>query len=88
MNNIMNNRVNFCAKFSLSKSELSKISVIQKAKFLKQKDAIIDEFCKKGTSFSKVGENYIVDVKDEKEELFLNFAKKLGLEFKKIFGEN
>ncbi|MDO5436745.1 MAG: hypothetical protein Q4F80_00920 [bacterium] len=84
MINKTNSSVNFCGKFSIHKDELSKISTLQKLKFLKQKDAMIDEFCKKGTTFAKDGNNYILDIKDEKENKFLEFAKKLGLEFKKL----
>lgn len=84
MENSVKNNINFCGKFSLDKSELSKISLLQKAKFLKQKEQIIDEFCKTKTSFFSDGSRFIVDIKDEKEDLFLSFAKKLGLVFKKL----
>lgn len=84
---IMNlNSINFCGKFSIGKSELSKISTIQKLKFLKQKDSLVDEFCKKGTTFEKKGDSFIIDIKDDKEDKFLEIAKKFGLTLKKVEG--
>lgn len=84
MNNSLKTPISFSGKFSLNKAELSKISLLQKAKFLKQKDQIINEFCNTGDAFVKQGDCYIVDIKDEKEDLFLKFAKSFNLNFSKV----
>lgn len=88
MNNANFNSVNFCGKFTLKKDELNKLSFLQKARFLKQKENLTDEFCKKGTSITKTDDVYIVNIKDEKENEFLTYAKRLGLVFKKVQDEN
>lgn len=85
MNNIGNN-ISFTGKFSLNKAELSKISLLQKAKFLKQKDQIINEFSNSKDAFVKQGDFFIVDIKDNKEDKFLKFAKSFNLNFTKISG--
>lgn len=48
------NNINFTGRFTINTSELSKLSILQKAKFFKQKDALVGEFCKQGTSFAKI----------------------------------
>ncbi len=88
MNNINFNSVNFCGRFALQKEELNKLSFLQKAKFLKQKENLTDEFCKNGTSITKTDNGYIVDIKDEKEDEFLAYAKRLGLVFTKVQDSN
>lgn len=88
MNNICFSNVNFCGRFAIQKNELNKLSFLQKAKFLKQKENLADEFCKKGTSVTKTDDAYIIDIKDEKENEFLAYTKKLGLVFKKVQDEN
>lgn len=88
MNNIYFSNVNFCGRFAIQKNELNKLSFLQKAKFLKQKENLADEFCKKGTSITKTDDAYIIDIKDEKENEFLAYTKKLGLVFKKVQDEN
>lgn len=88
MNKIGFSNVNFCGKFVIQKNELNKLSFWQKAKFVKQKENLADEFCKKGTSITKTDNAYIIDIKDEKENAFLAYTKKLGLVFKKVQDEN
>lgn len=88
MNNICFSNVNFCGRIAIQKNELNKLSFLQKAKFLKQKENLADEFCKKGTSITKTDDAYIIDIKDEKENEFLAYTKKLGLVFKKVQDEN
>ena len=88
MNNNSFSNVNFCGRFAIQKNELNKLSFLQKAKFLKQKENLADEFCKKGTSITKTDDAYIIDIKDEKENEFLAYTKKLGLVFKKVQDEN
>lgn len=88
MNNIDFNGISFCGKFAIQKNELNKLSFLQKAKFLKQKENLTDEFCKKGTSITKTDDAYVVDIKDEKENEFLAYAKKLGLVFEKVQDKN
>ena len=78
------NNLAFTGKFMIETQELSKLPLLQKAKFLKQKDALIDEFCKSGTSFNKVANGFMADIKDEKESKFLEIVAKFGLALKKI----
>ena len=78
------NNINFTGRFTINTSELSKLSFLQKAKFFKQKDALVNEFCKQGTSFTKIQNGFLLDIKDEKETAFLAVAKELGLVFNKI----
>lgn len=78
------NNINFSGKFTINTSELSKLSIIQKAKFIKQKNALIDEFCNPNTGFTKVTNGFLIDIKDEKEDAFLAVAKQLGLIFNKV----
>ena len=78
------NNINFTGRFTINTSELSKLSLLQKTKFFKQKDALVDEFCKQGTSFTKIQNGFLLDIKDEKETAFLAVAKQLGLVFNKI----
>ena len=76
--------INFTGRFTINTSELSKLSFLQKTRFFKQKDALVDEFCKQGTSFTKIQNGFLLDIKDEKETAFLAVAKQLGLIFNKI----
>ena len=78
------NNINFTGRFTINTSELSKLSFLQKTRFFKQKDALVDEFCKQGTSFTKIQNGFLLDIKDEKETAFLAVAKQLGLIFNKI----
>ncbi len=78
------NNISFAGKFMIDSKELSKLSLLQKAELLKQKDALVDEFCKRGTAFQKINNGFVVNIKDEKENVFLEITKKLGLALRKI----
>ncbi len=81
----MLSNISFTGKYMIESKELSKLSLLQKASFLSQKNALIDEFCKPGTRFQKVSNGFTVNIKDEKDDKFLKIVNQLGLKLKKIF---
>lgn len=76
------NNVSFCGKLSINKKELANISLLKRIKFAQQRENISDEFYYKNTAPVLQGDEYIFSIKDEKEELFIQLAKRFGLNFK------
>lgn len=76
--------LNFNGKYSVSKSEIQKIPTFDKLKLAANKTALKDEFLSAGTSINREGDDYIADIKADKETAFLDLAEKFGIVVNKI----
>ncbi|MCD7879710.1 MAG: hypothetical protein LUG16_07250, partial [Candidatus Gastranaerophilales bacterium] len=76
--------ISFKGSFFIDSKELSKIPTLKKIQFLKQKNTLIDEFCKTETPIQKLQNGFLLNIKDEKENTFIEYLKQFKINSKKI----
>ncbi len=81
------NNVSFSGKFSINTNQFKRLTLSKKAQLCKHEDKLFQTYCKKGSYLAKNGDEFIFNIKDDKENAFLKLMNKIGLYVRKVTEE-